>query len=130
MANLLYILKEIEEAFTTGNEEKALSMGVKMVHFGWFNRLGWFIRGFGKRFGDNEYLKWFKTVKYVISDMDYYKAKKCIYNVSTKRIFYEYFGINPLAYRYSLREIVNYKNEWKDKVRFRILTRGTLMLKL
>lgn len=106
MSGLIYLLNEIEESFKRGDKERTYDLGVIMAHMGWFNRLDWFIKTYKDRFGDGG-LDWFKEVKYTISVMNYTKAKKYAKNVPTKRIFYEYMGINPLAYRYSLKEAEN-----------------------
>ncbi len=116
MSNLIMVLKEIDEAFNSKDRDKAYSLGVKMAHLGWFNRLSWFIKEYTKRFGKSEDVCWFKVVKYVISRMDYYKAIKCVNNVPTRRILYEYLGLNPLAYRYSLKEFredMDSSPEWR-----------------
>jgi len=114
MSNLIVVLKEIEEAFNSRDKDRAYSLGVKMAHLGWFNRLSWFIKEYTKRFGRTEDVCWFKVVKYVISRMDYYKAIKCVNNVPTKRILYEYLGLNPLAYRYSIKEFGEDNSEWRE----------------
>lgn len=104
MSGLVYLLKEIEESLKRGDRERTYNLGVFIAHMGWFNRLNWFMKAYKERFG-NEELDWFKEVKYAISVMNYDKAKRYAKSIPNKRILYEYLGINPLAYYYSLKEL-------------------------
>ncbi len=114
MSGLAYLLKEIEESLKRGDRDRAFNLGVFIAHMGWFNRLNWFIKSYKERFGD-EGLDWFKEVKYAISVMNYGKAKGYAKSITTKRILYEYLGINPLAYRYSLKELSEYTHPEIEK---------------
>jgi hypothetical protein len=110
-------LNELERAFKRGDINEIISLGVRMLHMGWFGRMDWFLDRFNSILKDlsseqlevlnrERFPNLFYVVMYVIRDMRPKKALPYIrskHNLIERRIFHEYLGNHPRAYFYLRR---------------------------
>ncbi|NPB04128.1 MAG: hypothetical protein GXO39_06925 [Thermotogae bacterium] len=129
--------RKLENAFKRQDLDEIVALGVRMIHMGWYSRLDWFMDRLialystlppekRKKLNEERIINLFYVAMYVLRDMEPDKALPYIRGKESlieKRIFHEYLGNNPMAYRYLLKFAkTSPPNFWVDirKLYFRI----------
>ncbi len=127
-------LKDLEMAFRSFSPEdhssvfRLINMGLVMHNMGWWSRMGWYLRGLKEvvrnykdempedmRRAFRQAITYYSMSKKLIGDMDSLAALQKMRGVerygnpymtyNSRRLFYEYLGHAPLAYKYLMRAV-------------------------